>query len=62
MVGQVDLDGKKVDAVVADWIAKNEDRWKKWIWSSGAEGPAVRRTTESRGAVRRRAPRPSVPR
>ena len=31
MVGEVDLDGKDVDAVVADWVAKNEDRWKKWI-------------------------------
>jgi glycine betaine/proline transport system substrate-binding protein len=31
MVGAVDLDGQKVDAVVADWMAKNEDRWSKWI-------------------------------
>jgi glycine betaine/proline transport system substrate-binding protein len=31
MVAQVDLDGKQVDDVVADWIAKNEERWKKWI-------------------------------
>ncbi len=31
MVGQVDLDGQEVDAVVADWVAKNEDRWKKWL-------------------------------
>ena len=31
MVGEVDLDGKEVDAVVADWIAKNEDRGKKWL-------------------------------
>lgn len=31
MVGQVDLDGQEVDAVVADWVAKNEDRWKKWV-------------------------------
>ena len=31
MVSEVDLDGKEVDAVVADWIAKNEDRWKKWL-------------------------------
>jgi glycine betaine/proline transport system substrate-binding protein len=31
MVGQVDLDGKEVDAVVADWIANNEDRWKAWL-------------------------------
>jgi ABC-type proline/glycine betaine transport system substrate-binding protein len=27
----VDLEGKEVDAVVADWIANNEDRWKSWI-------------------------------
>ena len=31
MVAAVDLDGKEVDAVVADWVAKNEDRWKTWI-------------------------------
>ena len=31
MVVEVDLDGKEVDAVVAEWVAKNEDRWKKWI-------------------------------
>jgi glycine betaine/proline transport system substrate-binding protein len=31
MVGQVDLDGQEVDAVVADWVAKNQDRWKKWL-------------------------------
>ncbi len=31
MVSAVDLDGKKVDDVVADWVAKNEDRWKSWI-------------------------------
>lgn len=31
MVSAVDLDGKKVDDVVADWIANNQDRWQKWI-------------------------------
>ena len=31
MVSAVDLDGKKVADVVADWMGKNEDRWKKWI-------------------------------
>ena len=31
MVGEVDLDGKEVDAVVADWIANNEATWKAWI-------------------------------
>lgn len=31
MVGEVDLDGKEVDAVVAAWIASNEDRWKAWL-------------------------------
>jgi glycine betaine/proline transport system substrate-binding protein len=31
LVGQVDLDGKKVEDVVADWVAKNEATWKKWI-------------------------------
>jgi glycine betaine/proline transport system substrate-binding protein len=31
MVASVDLDGKKVEDVVADWMAKNADRWQKWI-------------------------------
>lgn len=31
MVAEVDLDGQEVDAVVADWIANNQDRWSKWI-------------------------------
>ncbi len=31
MVAAVDLEGKKVEDVVADWMAKNEDRWKAWI-------------------------------
>ncbi len=31
MVAAVDLDGKKVEEVVADWVAKNESRWKAWI-------------------------------
>jgi glycine betaine/proline transport system substrate-binding protein len=31
MVGEVDLEGKEVDAVVAAWIASNEDRWKAWL-------------------------------
>ncbi len=31
MVAEADLDGKEVDAVVAEWMGKNEDRWKKWI-------------------------------
>ena len=31
MVAEADLDGKEVDAVVAEWIGNNEDRWKKWI-------------------------------
>lgn len=31
MITSVDLDGKTVDAVVGDWIAANEGRWKGWI-------------------------------
>ena len=31
MVGAVDLDGQEISAVAADWIAKNEDRWSKWL-------------------------------
>jgi glycine betaine/proline transport system substrate-binding protein len=31
MVGQVDLEGRKVEEVVADWMKANEDRWRQWI-------------------------------
>jgi glycine betaine/proline transport system substrate-binding protein len=31
MIVAVDLEGKKLDEVVADWMAKNESRWKPWI-------------------------------
>ncbi len=31
MIAKVDLEGSTVEAVVADWMAKNEDRWKAWI-------------------------------
>jgi len=31
MVGAVDLDGKTVDAVVAEWMASNESTWQGWI-------------------------------
>jgi glycine betaine/proline transport system substrate-binding protein len=31
MVAAVDLDGKEVDDVVADWLNKNEARWSAWI-------------------------------
>jgi glycine betaine/proline transport system substrate-binding protein len=31
MVGTVDLDGQSVDAVVADWMAKNTSKWQGWI-------------------------------
>jgi glycine betaine/proline transport system substrate-binding protein len=31
MIVAVDLEGKKIEEVVADWIAKNESRWKPWI-------------------------------
>ena len=31
MITDVDLEGKTVDAVVADWMAANEGRWMKWI-------------------------------
>ena len=26
-----DLDGNTVEAVVADWMANNKDRWGSWI-------------------------------
>jgi glycine betaine/proline transport system substrate-binding protein len=31
MIVAVDLEGKKIEDVVADWIGKNESRWKPWI-------------------------------
>ena len=31
MITKVDLDGKKVDEVVAEWMAANEPRWSEWI-------------------------------
>ena len=31
MVARIDLEGETVEAVVADWMAANEDRWQAWI-------------------------------
>jgi glycine betaine/proline transport system substrate-binding protein len=31
MIVEVDLEGGKVEDVVAKWITDNEDRWSKWI-------------------------------
>ncbi len=31
MVGEVDVDGKKLDDVVNAWISANEARWKTWL-------------------------------
>jgi len=31
MITKVDLDGMTVDAVVAEWMAANTDRWQAWI-------------------------------
>ncbi|MEO9781353.1 MAG: ABC transporter substrate-binding protein [Sedimentitalea sp.] len=31
MITEVDLNGKSVDDVVADWMSANEDTWKTWI-------------------------------
>lgn len=31
MIAQIDLDGKDLDAVVAEWMAANESTWKGWI-------------------------------
>ena len=30
MIAAVDLDGQDLNAVVADWLANNQDRWKAW--------------------------------
>ena len=31
MVGKADLDGVDIDAVVADWMTANKDRWSVWV-------------------------------
>nr|WP_223861430.1 ABC transporter substrate-binding protein [Geminicoccus harenae] len=31
MIGAVDLDGRPIEAVVEEWVAANESRWKPWI-------------------------------
>ena len=31
MITEVDLNGKSVDDVVAEWMDKNKDRWSAWI-------------------------------
>jgi glycine betaine/proline transport system substrate-binding protein len=31
MITKVDLEGKKVEDVVAEWMAANEARWSAWI-------------------------------
>ena len=31
MIAAVDLEGKKLEDVVSDWMAKNEARWSEWI-------------------------------
>ncbi len=31
MIAAIDLDGKKLEDVVAGWMSKNEARWKAWI-------------------------------
>jgi glycine betaine/proline transport system substrate-binding protein len=31
MITEVDLNGKKLEDVVADWVNKNEGRWSDWV-------------------------------
>ncbi len=31
MIGRIDLDGEKLDDVVAEWMDKNKSRWQAWI-------------------------------
>ena len=31
MITKVDLEGKAVKDVVADWMGQNEARWSEWI-------------------------------
>ncbi len=35
MIGEVDLDGKKVDDVVENWIRENKNTWSKWAACAG---------------------------
>lgn len=31
LAGEVDLDGREIESVVADWMSENEATWKAWI-------------------------------
>jgi glycine betaine/proline transport system substrate-binding protein len=31
MIAEVDLEGRRVEEVVAEWITDNEARWSEWI-------------------------------
>jgi glycine betaine/proline transport system substrate-binding protein len=31
MITEVDIDGKTVEDVVAEWMDKNKDRWNGWV-------------------------------
>ena len=31
MIGRIDLDGSKLENVVAGWMKSNQSRWKAWI-------------------------------
>jgi len=31
MIADVDLNGKKVEDVVAQWIRSNKGRWSQWL-------------------------------
>jgi glycine betaine/proline transport system substrate-binding protein len=31
LITKVDLEGKSVDEVVAEWMKANEPKWKVWI-------------------------------
>ncbi|HJO47106.1 MAG TPA: glycine betaine ABC transporter substrate-binding protein, partial [SAR324 cluster bacterium] len=31
MIGRIDLDGSKLEKVVAGWMKSNQSRWKAWI-------------------------------
>jgi glycine betaine/proline transport system substrate-binding protein len=31
MISDVDLNGKKVEVVVAQWISSNKARWSQWL-------------------------------
>ncbi len=60
MITEVDLNGKKVEEVVAAWMAANEARWSAWISDDDGGRAPVRRSRRTGGVSHR--PHPKRPR